>query len=166
VRFDVGHLVASRGLLFNHQEHQRDKKMVPGVCHPANTEHHLNKISFGGLFATPVFKGEIYPGAKCRHFAVFNFHVQLGDLCNSKISKGFAGFLNCIFGSFFPGIWAASHQFNNFVDTVSHLLPPFLLRVTAAQFLVSVIAAVGCGYSFHCRLLSMKDNKILGSRNV
>jgi hypothetical protein len=45
-----------------------------------------------------------------------------------------AGFLNGIFGSFFPGIWAASHQFNNFVNTVRHFLPPFLLRVAAAQF--------------------------------
>jgi hypothetical protein len=57
--------------------------MVSGVCHRANTEHHLNSLSFGGLFAATVFEGEIYPGAKCRHFAVFNFHIQLGNLCNS-----------------------------------------------------------------------------------
>jgi hypothetical protein len=57
-------------------------------------------------------------------------------------------------------------QFNNFVDTVSHLLPPFMLRVTAAQFLVFVQAAVGCENSFLCPLLSNMDDKTLGSSYV
>jgi hypothetical protein len=41
-----------------------------------------------------------------------------------------------------------------------------MLRVTAAQFLVFVQAAVGCENSFLCPLLSNMDDKTLGSSYV
>jgi hypothetical protein len=40
------------------------------------------------------------------------------------------------------------------------------VKITAAQFLVFVQAAVGCEKSFLCPLLSNNDDKTLGSRNI
>jgi hypothetical protein len=128
-----GDLFVSPGWMLSAIGFLRDKKNGVGVCLWGQHRTPFLKFTCGGLFTTTVFKGEIYPGAKCRHFAVFNFHVQLGNLCNSQISEGLAGFFDGILGSFLPGIWATSHQFNNLVDTVSHVLPPFSVRVTAAQ---------------------------------
>ena len=61
----------------------RDKKMVLGVCRLRKPPNTILTITFGSLFTTTVFKGEVYPGTIRHHFAVFNFHVQLGNLCNS-----------------------------------------------------------------------------------
>ena len=80
----------------------------------------LCKITPQGLIVTAVFEREIHPGTIRCHFAVFHFHVKLCNLRNPQIAKGFAGSFDRIFRSFFPGSIAASHQLNNFVDTLSH----------------------------------------------
>ena len=83
------------------------------------TRSALSKITPEGLFAA-VFERKVHPGAKRCHFAVFHFHVKLCNLRNPQVAKGLAGSFDRIFRSFFPGSLAASHQLNNFVDTLSH----------------------------------------------
>ena len=95
-------------------------KYRPRFLPNKTTRSALSKFTSEGLFATAVFERKVHPGAIRCHFAVFHFHVKLFNLRNPQVAKGLAGSFDRIFRSFFPGSIAASHQLNNFVDTLSH----------------------------------------------
>ena len=95
-------------------------KYRPRFLQKKITRSALSKITPQGLFATAVFERKVHPGAIRCHFAVLHFHVELFNLRNPQVAKGFAGSFDRIFRSFFPGSIAASHQLNYFVDTLSH----------------------------------------------
>jgi hypothetical protein len=67
-----------------------------------------------------VFKGQPEIGAKPGGLALFNFHIQLLDLCDSQIAQGTGRFCNGLGGCIFPGCGAGPNKIDNFVDTFAH----------------------------------------------
>src|ERR1700716_3676534 len=57
--------------------------------------------------------------------AVGDLHVEFDDFSNAKVSQTLRSAFDSSARGFFPGLGAGAHQFNNFVNTLSHgVLPP------------------------------------------
>src|SRR5512136_1206366 len=55
------------------------------------------------------------------HFAVFDLHIELGDLGDAEVAQGFRRSLDGGCGGLFPRLGAGSDQLDDFIDALGHV---------------------------------------------